>query len=195
MDDDGFWISKMQVNNFLTLCFYSSMSLVSLLSQFPSFCVYLFYRKQNHMISFNFELVIVKCYIFLCISDEEFDVCCMHFFANSIRRWQAMYIFDKVLASFLHLTCKNSHKIQVHVNWHTQFRFLTCSMTCEGNKHMSIDILQIEMTRTTRHVTLRWHLERKCRCQVTFNFKKQNVTWQFGFEVERQMKIVKHTHW
>ena len=35
----------------------------------------------------------------------------------------SMYMSDKVFASFWHLTCKNLHKNEMHVNWHTQFRF------------------------------------------------------------------------
>ena len=36
------------------------------------------------------------------------------------------------------------------------------------------------------NVDVNWH---------TFIFVFENVTWHFGFEVERQMKFVKHTHW
>jgi hypothetical protein len=35
------------------------------------------------------------------------------------------------------------------------------------------------MTHTTRDVTLRWHLKRKSRCQWTFIFVLENVTWHF----------------
>ena len=35
----------------------------------------------------------------------------------------------------------------------------------------------------------------KCRCQLTFILVFKNVTWHFRFEVERQMKFVKHRHW
>ena len=41
---------------------------------------------------------------------------------------------------------------------------------------------------------LRWHLRVKCICQLTFIFVFENVPWHFGFEVDRQMKFVKHTH-
>ena len=50
------------------------------------------------------------------------------------------------------------------------------------------------MTHTTRHVTLKWHLKRKCRCRLTFVFIFENVSWHSRFEVERQIKFVKHTH-
>jgi hypothetical protein len=42
---------------------------------------------------------------------------------------------------------------------------------------------------------LRWHFGRKCRYQLTFIFVFENVMWHFGFEVECQMKVVKHTHY
>ena len=71
----------------------------------------------------------------------------------------------------------------------------TRSVTCDEKNHTLINTLEIEMTRTTKHVTLRWHCRRKCRCQLTFIFVFENVTWHFGFEVERQIKFVKHTHW
>ena len=60
---------------------------------------------------------------------------------------------------------------------------------------MSIDTLKFEMTRTNKHMTLRWHFKRKCRCQLTFVFVFNIVTWHVGFEVECQMKFVKYTHW
>ena len=98
-----------------------------------------------------------------------------------------------IFESFWYLTYKNLHKNEMHVNWHTRFRFWHVSVTCEEQNHSSIDTLQIETTRTTRHVTSRWHFRRKSRCQSTFIFALENVTWHFGFDVERQMKFVKHT--
>jgi hypothetical protein len=57
------------------------------------------------------------------------------------------------------------------------------------------DTLEIQMTCTTRHVTLRLPFRRKCRCQLTFFIFFENITWHFGFEVECQMKFVKyHTY-
>ena len=41
---------------------------------------------------------------------------------------------------------------------------------------------------------LRWQFRRKCRCELTFIFVLENVTWHFGFEVEREMNFVKATH-
>ena len=38
---------------------------------------------------------------------------------------------------------------------------------------------------------LRWDFRIECICQLTFFFVFENVMWQFGFGVERQMKIVK----
>ena len=35
----------------------------------------------------------------------------------------------------------------------------------------------------------------RCICQLIFIFVCENIMWYFGFEVERQMKFVKHTHW
>ena len=71
----------------------------------------------------------------------------------------------------------------------------TCTVTCEEKNHTSIDTLKIEMARTTRHVTLRWHFKRKYRCELTFIFVFKNVMWHFRFEVKQEMKIFKHTHW
>ena len=49
---------------------------------------------------------------------------------------------------------------------------MTCSMTCDKKKkkktYMSIDTLEIGMTCSISHVTMRWHFWRKCRCKLTF---------------------------
>ena len=50
------------------------------------------------------------------------------------------------------------------------------------------------------HVLLgMWHwgdtLGIKCRSRFKFVFVSENVTWRFGFEVEHQLKHVKHTHY
>jgi hypothetical protein len=42
---------------------------------------------------------------------------------------------------------------------------------------------------------LRWHCKIKCIRQLTFILVFENATCHFGFEVERHMKFVKHTHW
>ena len=42
---------------------------------------------------------------------------------------------------------------------------------------------------------LRWRFRIRCTCQLTFFLSFENITWHFRFEVERQMKFVKHTHW
>lgn len=55
---------------------------------------------------------------------------------------------------------------------------------------MSIDTLEIDLTLTIRHVTLR---DVDVSWQSIFIFEK--VTWQFEFEIERQMKIIKHAHY
>ena len=39
---------------------------------------------------------------------------------------------------------------------------------------------------------LRWKFIIKCMCQLIFILVFKNVTWLFGFEVECQMKFVKH---
>ena len=46
--------------------------------------------------------------------------------------------------------------------------FLDVSVDEEEENRTSIDTLEIEMARTTRHVTLRWHSRKECRCQMTF---------------------------
>jgi hypothetical protein len=84
----------------------------------------------------------------------------------------------------------------LHVNWYAQFGFRhVVSLLKKKTTRSLISTLEIEMTRATKHVTLRWHCRRKCRCQLTFVFVFENVTWHFGFGGERQMKFVKHTHW
>ena len=62
-------------------------------------------------------------------------------------------------------------------------------------KWTSIDTLEIEMIRITRHVILRWHSRRSCKCKLTFIFVFENVSWHFRFEVQCQMRFVKYTHW
>ena len=42
---------------------------------------------------------------------------------------------------------------------------------------------------------LKWHFGIQCRRRSIFISVFKNVTWQFGFKVERQMKFVKHRHW
>ena len=75
---------------------------------------------------------------------------------------------------------------------------MTCSVTSEEKNHTSIDTLEnwrkYDIRHGTRHVILRRYLRRKCTCQLTFNFVFENITWHFGFEVERQIKFLKHTH-
>ena len=39
------------------------------------------------------------------------------------------------------------------------------------------------------------NFKRKRKCQLTFVFVFENVTWHFEFEVECQMKFIKHTQW
>jgi hypothetical protein len=95
----------------------------------------------------------------------------------------AVCVFYKVFASFWCLTCKNLHINKLHVNF----------VTCEEKYNTSIDILEIEIIRTSRHVTFRWSFRRKCRCQFKFIFVLGNIRWHFEFEVQSQMKFVKHT--
>ena len=69
----------------------------------------------------------------------------------------------------------------VHV-WQSFCKFLTFDMqkTCTKITSTSLDT---------------HNFRRKCRCQLTFIFVFENVTWHFGFDVKRQVKFVKHTHW
>jgi hypothetical protein len=98
----------------------------------------------------------------------------------------AVCIFYKVFASFWHLIRKNLHINKLYVN----------CVTCEEKKvNTSIHTLEIRMTCTTRHVTLRWPFRRKARFQLPFIFVFENITWHFEFEVECEMKFVKHTQW
>ena len=58
-----------------------------------------------------------------------------------------------------------------------------------------MNMLEIEITRTTQHVTPRRHSRRRYRCQSTFIFvfkNTQHVT--FGFGVEQRMKFCQHIH-
>ena len=86
----------------------------------------------------------------------------------------------KVFASFWHLTPTNLHTERMHVNCHSLFRVWHV-LRLENKKNcMSIETLEIEMTRTARHVTLRWDSRRNCRCQWTFIFvleKRQPILW------------------
>jgi hypothetical protein len=110
---------------------------------------------------------------------------CMGF--QIFKRKIPMCNFDKVFASFWHLTRKNLHPKKAHVNWHAQFRFwhvvglvkkqIACHLTC-----------------TTKHVTLRQHFKRKNNSQLTFIFVFENITWHSGVEIEHQIKIVKHIY-
>ena len=100
-----------------------------------------------------------------------------------------------VWQSFWHLTCKNLHKNKLHVTWQAQFRFWHVVWHGKKKTTRQFDTSKIEMSCITRHVTLRWHFRRRCRCQLTLVFVSENDTWHFGLEVERQMKFVKHTNW
>ena len=93
--------------------------------------------------------------------------------------------FDKVFASFWHLTSKNLHPKKAHVNWHAQCKFWHVVWL------VKIQITS-QLTRTTKHVTLREQFRRRRKCQLTFLFVFKNITWHFGTEVEHQMKFVKH---
>ena len=49
---------------------------------------------------------------------------------------------------------------------------------------------------TTGHVILRWHLREQNVDVDWYSFLfLETSTWHFGFEVECQMRFVKHTHW
>ena len=104
---------------------------------------------------------------------------------DSVYFWQSFERF---------LTRKTCTQKKMHVNRHTQFKIWHVVWLVKGKNHMSIDMLEIEMTPTTSHARLRWHFRRKYRCQLTFVLFYENVTWHFGFEFERQMRFVKHAH-
>ena len=81
----------------------------------------------------------------------------------------------------------------MHVNWHTQFRFRHIVCLVKRKNHTSTDTSQIETTRTTKHVTSKWHSK---KITVDVNRHSFSCFWHFGFEAERQMKYyAKHTHW
>ena len=75
-----------------------------------------------------------------------------------------MCILDEKIARIQELTHKNLHKTNAH-QLTCKLWNLTCSLTCEEKNHKSNDTLEIEMTCTTKHVTLRWHFRRKYRSQ------------------------------
>ena len=82
---------------------------------------------------------------------------------TSVNMWRvglAVYSWQ----SFCEFLIFDTQKFAQNWNAHQLTRTiqnLTCSATCEENNHTSIDTTQIEMTRTTRHVTLKWHLKRE----------------------------------
>jgi hypothetical protein len=88
-------------------------------------------------------------------------------------------IFDKVLASFWHLTCKNLHtKKCTSIDTRTLFNNLTCSVTCERST-----ACQLTHSKLKWHVVLdMWHwgdiLEKKIKMSVDihFCFWKRHVT-------------------
>ena len=106
-----------------------------------------------------------------------------------------VYFFDKVFASFWHLTLKNLHKKQKCTSidthdleiWHVVW-LVKKKTTC-----------QLAHSKLKWHVLLgMWHwgdiLNENVDRQLTITFVFEKVKWHFGFGVERQMKLVKHTH-
>ena len=82
----------------------------------------------------------------------------------------------------------------MHINWHTQVR----------NWHV-VWLVKKKTTRQSTRYKLKWHvllgmwhwgdiLKRKYRCQLTFIFVFENVTWHFGFEVECSIKNLSNIH-
>ena len=68
------------------------------------------------------------------------------------------------------------------------FNFLVSNQDC-------ILITQsISFSKVFCNPKLWWHCRINYTCQLSLIFVFENVTWHFGFEVERQMKFVKHTH-
>ena len=95
--------------------------------------------------------------------------------------WQS---FCKFLSFDTHKTCT---KINMSIDTHDLDFDMQCDLWREKN-HV-IDTIEITMTQTTRHVTLRWHFRRKCGCQLKFIFVFENVTWHFGFEIKCHMNL------
>ena len=62
------------------------------------------------------------------------------------------------------------------------------------NQDCILIIQNINFSKVLCNPKLRWHLTIICTYQLAFIFVFENVTRHFGFEVERQMKFVKHTH-
>ena len=118
---------------------------------------------------------------------------------SQLKAYVQCVFLDKVFASFWHSTRKNLHENKLHVNWHTQFRFWHAVWLVKKKIHTSIGILGIEMSHTTRYVTLRWPFRRKCRCQLTsiFVFWKHHVTlwiWSWTSNEICQTYIVFTSH-
>ena len=107
---------------------------------------------------------------------------------------QAVCIFDKCFATFQYLTRKNSHTNKMHVNWHAHFRFWHVVWLVKEKTNLTL--YKLRMTRITRHVE-HWGEILDENVSVTWHsfLFMENVMWHFGFEDERQMKFVKHTHW
>ena len=101
----------------------------------------------------------------------------------------AVCIFDKVFASFWHLTRNKLHENKMYINWHAQFRIWHVVWLVKDKITR-----QLTLSKLKWHVLLGiWHwsdvLEGKCRCQLTFHFVFENVTKHFGFEVECQWNL------
>ena len=100
----------------------------------------------------------------------------------------------RVCKSFWYLTRKNSHQNKIHVNWHAQFRFWHVVWLVKKKNTPQLTLYKLKW-----HVRLGiWHWGGTLEENVDVNwhsfFVFENVTWHFGFEVEHQMKFVKHTH-
>ena len=81
-----------------------------------------------------------------------------------------MVLFLKKKFKLLIFEAQKLAQNELNVNWHAQFRFWHVVQLVKKKTHTSIDMLEIEIIRITRHVTLRWHFGGKCRCPLTFFF-------------------------
>ena len=74
------------------------------------------------------------------------------------------------------------------IDWLIVFFFVT-------NQDCILVIQNISFSKILWNPKLKWHSRIRCIYQLTFISVFENVTWHFRFEVQCQIKFVKHTHW